>query len=95
MSDVGEHFNALKKHRKEKRAQNRKWSTQYLIDQGFTFRERNNGAHLIVTLYSPITGKDEPAADFWPGTGKYKLRNSGEYKRGVKNLIEDLENYTE
>jgi len=93
MGDMGEGWAEMKEAAKAKKARNRAWSTKYLTDQGFEFETRNNGAHLIVVLYSPITGKNEPAADFWPGTGKYKIRSAKQtpYKRGVRNLIADLE----
>lgn len=65
---------------KVKRAKNRENSSEILRENGFEFESKNDGAHLIVTFKSRI-------ADFWPGTGKYSLRGSGKYHRGVFNLM--------
>lgn len=83
MGDVGETFNALRKHRKEKKASNQKWSTEHLEHLGVEFESKNGGNHLIVR-------RNEVVADFWPSTGKYKLRSSQRYRRGVGNLLKDL-----
>lgn len=83
MSDVGETFNALKKHSQEKRASNREQSAQMLENKEIPFEEKNHGAHLIVE------GVD-CYIDFWPGTGRWITRN-GERGFGVKNLIKYVE----
>lgn len=70
--------------RKLKRANNRESSPKILQERGITFELKNNGAHLVVTHNNKV-------ADFWPGTGKYQVRGSGKYKRGVFNLLKDLE----
>jgi len=81
-------WKAYKKIGQDKRAKNREWSTNHLKEKGFKLREHNCGAHIVV-----LSGNLAPIAlaDFWPGTGKYKLRGSSTYKRGVKNLVKDLE----
>ena len=79
MSDMCEMFNALKKVRQEKRADNREQSAEYLAQRGIPFVEKNGGAHLIVE-------GNECFIDFWPGTGKWIARN-GNKGFGVRNLV--------
>ena len=67
-----------------KRASNRQWSTQHLVDKGIAFQSKNKGAHLIVE--SPIG-----LIDFWPGTGKWIVRSNKKTKRGVRELIKYIE----
>ena len=79
MGDVGDMYNELKQHSKNKRAKNRASSAEILKEAGIKFDEKNFGAHLIV-----FTGG--AAIDFWPGTGKWIVRAGGE-GRGVHELI--------
>lgn len=65
-------------------AYNRAQSAKVLTDKGISFTTANNGAHLVVSHYGKV-------ADFWPGTGKYQIRGSDVYRRGVFNLIRELE----
>lgn len=67
---------------KKKRGSNRDTSAQILKESGLKFESKNDGAHLIVTGHGAV-------ADFWPGTGKYIVRGSGKYKRGVFNLLKE------
>jgi hypothetical protein len=67
----------------ERRAGNRENSAAILVEREIAFDSKNDGAHLIVRH----NGK---TADFWPGTGKYSLRGTGVYRRGVFNLLRDL-----
>lgn len=69
---------------KERRAGNRSNSAAILRERGIAFECCNDGAHLIVQHAGKIT-------DFWPGTGKYCVRGSGKYKRGVFNMLRDLD----
>ena len=78
-SDMGEMFNALKKKRQAKRADNRENSAEYLSERGIIFVAKNNGAHLIVE-------GAECFIDFWPGTGKWHSR-CGKKGFGVRNLV--------
>ena len=82
MSDIGETFKALNEYQKQKRNNNKKSSKIILEKWGLNFESKNDGNHLIIKFM----GK---TADFWPSTGKYCIRGS-KYKRGVKNLIQDL-----
>lgn len=67
----------------QKRANNRRKSTQLLRNAGVNFTEHNNGAHLVVTSNQQII-------DFWPGTGKWGDRKRRHYRRGVHSLLEYL-----
>jgi hypothetical protein len=66
---------------KVKRAKNREASSQMLRNAGIEFISHNFGDHLIIRL------KPGVVFDFWPGTGKWILRGSKVYKRGVRNLL--------
>lgn len=64
----------------ERRAQNRERSARLLAEAGIPFTSHNGGAHLIVegsTCY----------IDFWPGTGKWIVRDSKTKGFGVRKLI--------
>lgn len=82
-SDMGLAFNALKKERQAKRAQNRESSPAVLRAAGVDFTEHNGGAHLVVS-HGGVT------ADFWPGTGLWKFRSTGIKGRGVRALVRAL-----
>lgn len=84
MSDMGEMYQAQKEASVIKRQSNRENSAELLTNRGISFVSKNNGAHLIVT-------HNERTADFWPGTGKYKFRDRSKFRRGVFNLLRDLE----
>lgn len=85
MSDTSEIFDSLREMRREKKQQNLHMSTQILLHKGIEFEEKNYGFHLIVRHSGKV-------ADFWPSTGKYQVRGegSGHYRRGVFNLLRDL-----
>lgn len=80
---VSEWGHAMKQMGQERRASNRENSAHILRHNGVQFEEKNDGAHLIVR-------HDGKTADFWPGTGKYSVRGTGAYKRGVFSLLKDL-----
>jgi len=84
MGDMGEIFKDMIEHSKKKRAKNREGSAQYLWEQGISFDTMNNGVHLIVK------GGKGIFADFWPGTGKWKIRGHNIEGRGVKSLAKKL-----
>lgn len=81
MGDVGETFNALRKQRKQKRAENRDKSAALLTANNIHFTTHNGGAHLIVQ-------GDTDFIDFWPGTGTWIPRNTNKKGFGVFKLIE-------
>lgn len=51
-----------------------------LTRNGIEFEEKNGGVHLVVTHKGKV-------ADFWPTTGRFCVRGTGQYKRGVRLLI--------
>lgn len=74
----------LKRQKRIKNANNRRDTKLILEKTGVKFTEHNNGAHLIVTT-------DNCIYDLWSGTGKFLNRNTGEYGRGVFNLLEEID----
>ncbi len=83
MGDMGELFNAMREYGRERRANNRQTTPDVLAQHGIAFEAKNDGAHLIVRHAGKI-------ADLWPGTGKYQVRGTGRYRRGVFNLLRDI-----
>ena len=73
----------IKEEGRQRKERNKDWSTNRLKQLGIEFESCNDGVHLIVSHNGKV-------ADFWPSTGKYKLRDQSEYKRGIKKLIKDL-----
>lgn len=67
---------------KVKRSTNRECSSKIIQDAGLQFESKNGGAHLVVV-------GENITVDFWPGTGKYSVRGTGKYKRGVFNLLKE------
>lgn len=88
MGDMGEFWRDvtpdMKKRSSEKRENNRQFSTELLKASGFDVESKNQGYHLIVKHNNKV-------ADFWPSTGKFTVRGSNKYSRGVKNLIKQLD----
>jgi hypothetical protein len=79
---MGDDFNALKKFKQEKRADNREHSAALLVQSGIKFEARNLDAHLIVQAGAKIV-------DFWPGTGLWIVRGeTTKRQRGVRHLID-------
>lgn len=79
---MGDIYSDMKERSQAKRANNRKQSADYLTKHDIVFTTNNNGAHLIVE------GK-EGYIDFWPGTGRWTIRD-GESGFGVKNLVSEI-----
>lgn len=67
----------------EKRACNRTNSALVLQEHGIPFESKNDGVHLVV-------GNKPYLFDFWPGTGKWKCRRTGNEGRGVFTLLDQL-----
>lgn len=63
---------------RDKRANNREYSTKLLTELGVNFTSHNNGAHLIIK-------NGDQRIDFWPGTGKWIVCDFT--SRGVFNLL--------
>lgn len=80
MSEIGDDFQAMRDVSQEKRRRNTEWSTLKLIREGVAFTSHNNGAHLVV----------EERWDFWPSTGLYIDRVTGDRARGVHKLLKKV-----
>lgn len=79
MSDLTETYKALREHSREKKLNNKEFSTKLLDELGVDYESFNNGIHLRVL-------NDNEVIDFYPSTGTYKIGNS--YKRrGVMNML--------
>jgi len=89
MNDDGmaEYWADVKKAGQIKRAKNRDTSTQLLKEAQIQFEVKNLGAHLIITHKDLV-------ADFWPGTGLWQIRGTTKQARGVRKLIEALNDAT-
>lgn len=61
---------AMRQHSRLKRADNRESSARLLASKGYDFTVHNLGAHLVV-------GHRGVVVDFWPGTGKWIVRQRG------------------
>jgi hypothetical protein len=75
-----ETFRILKKQNQEKRAHNREASQVELTKRGYQFEAKNGDAHLIVQTSKGVV-------DFWPGTGKFRIRSSADTGRGLDDFI--------
>lgn len=82
-NEVTEMWRDHKTSRADKRAKNRLESARRLVAQGIEYTSHNDGAHLVVEHNSLIL-------DFWPGTGRWKNRKTGEYGFGVKLLLKKI-----
>lgn len=86
-NDIGETFKDLRKASQDKREHNKRYSTKLLSSRRIKFRAVNNGYHLI------IEELPDNIIDFWPSTGLWKLRATGEQNRGLKTLLEYINEY--
>lgn len=83
MSDTIKDLAALKQIKKAERKMLRDSSPDKLKAAGIAYLHRNFGAHLIVMHNKQIV-------DFWPGTEKWRFRNSEKTGSGIENLIQQL-----
>lgn len=82
MSEISEIYADHRAIGQEKRAKNRKSSTELLSENGIDFVVKNDGAHIIISIHG------KPEIDFWPGTGLWIDRKEKSRKRrGVMKLI--------
>ena len=80
ISSMENEWSEYREERRKKRQQNKKFSTDLLIEKGIPFESFKNGDHLQIYF------KDFKI-DFWPATGLF-IDNTKDYKsRGVYNLI--------
>ena len=80
---LGDYFRDVKAIQQQKREQNRLSGAEHLTKAGIQFTSKNDGAHLIITHANKIV-------DYWPGTGKFIFRNTGERGRGIFRLLQSL-----
>lgn len=86
MGDVGDYFRDTKEARKQlskkKKCNNWSGSIAMLKANVIEFEEKSE-THLVVNHNGKV-------ADFWPTTGKFCIRGTNDYKRGVRLLIKQL-----
>lgn len=82
MGDMIDGFKDIQEVSRKKKENNRSRSAELLDDNKIEYTSNNGGAHLIVK-----SGKH--TIDFWPGTGKWKVRK-GITSRGVFKLLKHL-----
>lgn len=80
--DMGSLYREWKEAKQEKRALNRKYSRNLLVERGIRVDSHADGVHLVI--YHPDNTR---VWDFWPGTGLWKLRGTQKSGRGVFNLL--------
>lgn len=78
MSDIGELYSALKEVQRDKKIKNIESSLALLRARSIEYKVCNVGNH-----HTLVAGR----YDFWPSTGLWQDRKSGERGRGVLNLI--------
>ena len=87
MGDVGEAWKDTKDIRKtyslQKRVRNYKYAINIFETNNISYLLNNNGYHLIVN-------HNDMVIDYWPTTGKFSIRGSGIYHRGINNLMKQL-----
>lgn len=85
MGDMAEYWKDTKELRKseskKRKDSNYSGSLKMLSDNGIEFEDK--GYHLVVKHNGMV-------ADFWPTTGKFNIRKTRKYKRGVRLLIKLL-----
>jgi hypothetical protein len=86
MSELSDIYKDHQELSKTKRAANREFSPKLLDEAGIKYTVKNNGAHLII--WRP----EDTCIDFWPGTGKWIERPNKISGRGVKSLINFINN---
>lgn len=87
MSEIGEVFAATKEYRlnesKRRKRNNMNNSRTMLGKNNINYVSKNGGVHIICSYHGKV-------ADFWPSTGKFKIRGDDRYFRGVRLLIKIL-----
>lgn len=81
MSETVEIISSMRQESQLRRSHSRENSPKILTERGIEFEIKNQGVHLIVRGNGHVV-------DFWPGTGKFIMRERGSRKgRGVFNLL--------
>jgi hypothetical protein len=84
MSEESEMWGEIRKDSQERRSRNREYSTNLIMQKA-----KEHG--WVVENFNDVHFRINTRFDFWPGTGKYLDRVMGKYRRGVFNLIRELE----
>ena len=73
-------YASVRKESRDKRHNNKEFSTTMLDKAGVDYVVKNDGLHLVV-----FNG-DEEIIDFYPTTGRWQIRG-GEVSRGIRKLL--------
>jgi hypothetical protein len=89
MGDVGDMYKFMNDQRKIRNRKRLQYSTDRLKEFGIDFESKNRGWHFVIK-------KSDDVYDFYPSTGKYRIRGKngakfGKWKFGVDSLIKDME----
>jgi len=79
-NEVNAMWRARRTKKQVKRETNRKTSAEILIERGIAFRTNNDGVHLMIDA-------DSGVIDFWPGTGRWKDRETNTTGFGISSLL--------
>lgn len=93
MSEIGEMWAEHREASIAKRAANRATSADTLRGKGVCFSDHNNGAHLVITGVGATRLPN--TIDFWPGTGLWMVRNTRTKRRGVAQLLAEINRLTQ
>ena len=80
-NEVSEMWSAYKKVKQDASTQRRENAPVLLEGACVPFTVHNNGAHLILDTHLGFV-------DFWPGTTKWKVRDSGKAGYGLTKLLQ-------
>jgi hypothetical protein len=83
MSEIGETWAGIKKVQKEAKTSRYEANMRILANSGIPYVAYNNGLHIIVDSY----------VDFWPSTGRWRLRGSSIRYYGVVKLIDNYKKH--
>lgn len=80
-NEVSEMWKEFKKMKQDARTQRRENAPELLGKANIPFTEHNNGAHLMLDTHLGFV-------DFWPGTTKWKVRDSAKAGYGLTKLLQ-------
>jgi hypothetical protein len=76
----GDFCKAMREHRKEQRSAAYDFHHQRIQDMGVPHEAKNFGHHLILRV-------DKKVADFWPASGKWRIRKPDRWGTGLDFLL--------
>lgn len=88
MGDVGDMYKFLNDQKKERKRLRMEYSIERLKEFGINFESKSGGFHFVIK-------KGMWIYDFYPSTGKYRIRGGhrvkcGRWKFGVDILLKDM-----